>query len=140
MVRIEGLRSGRAAVDRLVQAADAAAARIPIPGVVTLRRRGVAITDESLATRFLRREQRIQREQPKTAGLLEVRIDRQRLYFSAAHQIVTRVVADLDVVDDLLIMTRIYVFDLAIVKAQVVVVGADRAEHVVPHDLLRDLR
>src|SRR5580704_13939343 len=140
VIGVEALRSGRRAVERLVQASYAAAARIPRPRVVTLLGRRIAISNQALSARFLRREQWIQSEQPEAAGLLEVGIDRQRLYFGAAHQIVARVVADLDIVDDLLLFTRIDVLDLAIEKTQIVIVGADRAEHVVPHDLVGDLR
>src|SRR6266481_9604018 len=78
VIWIEALRSGRGAVERFVQASHAAAARIPRPSVVTLLGRRVAITNQALAARFLRREQGIQAEQPETAGLLEVGIDRQR--------------------------------------------------------------
>src|ERR1700721_2195942 len=99
VIGVEALRSGRRAVERFVQASHAAAARIPRPGVVTLLGRCVAISNRALSARFLRREQWIQAEQPEAAGLLEVGIDRQRLYFGAAYQIVARVVADLDVVD-----------------------------------------
>src|ERR1700758_2523339 len=71
VIGIEALRSGRGAVQRFVQAPDAAAARIPRPGVVTLLGRCVAVPDEALTARFLRREKRIETEQPQTAGLLE---------------------------------------------------------------------
>src|SRR5260370_26662143 len=107
VIGIEALCSGRGAVERLVQASHAAAARIPRPGIVTLLRSSVAKTNQALAACFLRREQRIEAEQPEAAGLLEVGIDRQRLYFGAPNQIVTGVVADLDVVDNFLLVTRV---------------------------------
>src|SRR6202041_259238 len=93
VIRVEALCSGCRAVERLVQTSHAAAAGIPRPGVVTLLGRCVAISNQALSARFLRREQRIQAEQPQAAGLLEVGIDRQRLYFRAADQIVAGVVA-----------------------------------------------
>src|SRR5271156_1259752 len=75
VIGIEALRSGRGAVERLVQASHAAAARIPRPGIVTLLGRCIAITNESLAARFLRRKQGIETKQPEAPGLLEVGID-----------------------------------------------------------------
>src|SRR5208282_1326730 len=97
VVGIEALRSRCAAIERFVEAPDTAAAGIPIPGVVTLLGRGIAITNQALAARFLGCQNRIQTEQPQTAGLFEIGIYRQRLYFRASDQVVAGVVADLNV-------------------------------------------
>src|SRR6202795_2936291 len=90
VIGIEALRSGRGAVERLAQTSHAAAARIPRPGVVTLLGRCIAISNQALAARFLRREQWIQAEQPQAPGLLEVGIYRHRLHFGAADRKSTR--------------------------------------------------
>src|SRR5260370_7498687 len=89
VIGIEALRAGRGAVERLVQASNAAAARIPRPGIVTLLRSSVAKTNQALAACFLRREQRIEAEQPEAAGLLEVEIDQHPLYLPAPHPTTT---------------------------------------------------
>src|ERR1700723_1922405 len=94
MIRVEGLRAYGGAQDRLVQAADAAAAGIPVPAVVATLRIGITEADNSRSARILGREHRVKREQPEPVGLFEVWIDRQRLHLGAANQVVARVVAD----------------------------------------------
>src|SRR5208282_6462508 len=66
----------------------------------------------------------------------KVRIDRQWLDLGSADQGVAGVVADLHVVDRLVGLLITAVFARAVVKAQIVVVGTDRPEGVVPDNLL----
>src|SRR5215467_9971981 len=96
VIRIPGVsrsttgRGGRAQ-NGLVNTADAAAASADTPAIVALTRIGVAPPDEAGATDFIRRKDRIQTKQPVAAGGLEIRIDRRRLDFGTAYQVVTHV-------------------------------------------------
>ena len=140
VIRIVALRTGGGGEHRLVQAPHTTGAGLPIPAVVAAFRIRVAIADQALAARFLRREQRIESEQPQAPRLLEVRIDRHWLDFGPSEEVVPGVMTDLDVVDDVLFLAGTNVLALAIVEAQIVVVSADRTEHVVPHDFRRYIR
>src|ERR1700688_2350208 len=97
VIGIPGLRAGRARIDRLVQTAKAARAGLPGPGIVAMGRIGVTITQQSGAASVLGRELGSEQEQPQAVGLLEIGIDRQRLDFGAAYEIVARVVGELSV-------------------------------------------
>src|SRR5271163_2705346 len=99
VIGIERLRSRCGRGEGLVEPAQAPRARRPCPGVVTARRAGVPITQQAGAASVLRRELRAEQEQPQPVGSLEIRIDRQRLYFGAADEIITGVVAQLSVGD-----------------------------------------
>src|SRR5271156_2150011 len=140
MIRVEGLSAGRGAQDRLIQAAYAAAAGIPVPAVIATLRIRVAEADNSCSARILGREHRVKREQPEPVGLFEVWIDRQRLHLGAANQVVTRIVTDFYVVDYLLLLAGANILALTVKIAEVVIVALDRPEHVVPDDLLRNGR
>src|SRR5215472_1963375 len=94
---------GRRAQDGLVDAADAAAASADSPAIVALARIGVAPPDEAGTTDFIRRKDRVQAKQPVAARGLKIRIDRRRLDFGTAHQVVAHIVADLKVLDLLLL-------------------------------------
>src|ERR1019366_5265220 len=122
VVGIEGLRSRCAAVYRLVQAPHTTGAGLPIPAVVATVRILVAIADQALAALGLRRKKRVQTEQPHAPRLLEIRIDRHRLDFGPSEEVVSGVMTDLDVVDDVLVLARTNVLALAIEEAQVVVI------------------
>src|ERR1700722_14342840 len=99
VIGIPGLRPGRARIEPFVQTAQAPRAGVPSPGVVTVIRIGIAITQEAGAASVLRRELRAEQEQPQAVGLLEIGIDRQRLDFGASNEVVTRVMAELSVGD-----------------------------------------
>src|ERR1700682_653279 len=94
-----GSRGGRRAHDRFVDTADTARTSVKRPDVVATLRIGIAPTDKSGSPNFLRREQRIEAEDPVAAGGLEIRIGRQRLDFGAADQVIAGVVADLEVLN-----------------------------------------
>ena len=132
-------RSGRRAHDRFVDAADTARTGVEAPDIIATLRIGVTPADEAGATNFLRRENRIEAEQPVAAGRLEIRIGRQRLDLGAADQVVTGVVTNLEVLDLAGLRTLLLVLGVAVIEAQIVVVGGDRAEHVVPDDLDGDV-
>src|SRR5271165_5192613 len=95
VIRIPGLRAGRRRIEPFVQTAQTPRAGVPSPGVVTVIRIGVAITQEAGAARVLGRQFGPEQEQPQAVGLLEIRIDRQWLHFGAADEIVTGVVPQL---------------------------------------------
>src|ERR1700722_5166177 len=99
VIRVPGLRAGRSALQRLVQAANPARARIPAPIVVAAVGLLIAKSDESLAALGLRRKHRVKPEQPQAVGLLEIGIDRHRLDLDPADQVITGVMADLVVLD-----------------------------------------
>ena len=130
---------GRRAHDGLVDAADTARAGIEAPDVIAAFRIGVTPSDESGSANFLRRKNRIEAEQPVAAGGLEIRIGRQRLDFGAADQVITGVVTDLEILDLAGLRALLLVLGIAVVEAQIVVIRGDRAEHVVPDDLDRDV-
>src|SRR5271163_5337666 len=92
VIGIPGLSAGRARIDRLVQTAQASRAGLPGPRIVAMRRIGVAIAEQAGAASVLRRELGSEQEQPQAVGMLEVGIDRQRLHFGPANQIVAGVV------------------------------------------------
>src|SRR5208283_1057344 len=97
VIGIPGLRAGRARVDGLVQTAQAPRAGLPGPGVVAMRRIGVPIAQEAGAASVLRRKLGSEQEQPQAVGFLEIGIDRQRLDFGPADEVITGVVAELSV-------------------------------------------
>src|SRR5258708_4259491 len=99
VIGIPGLRARRARIDRLVQTAQAPRAGLPGPRIVAMRRIGITIAQEAGAASVLGSESRAEQEQPQAVGLLEVGIDRQRLDFGAAYEIVTGIVAELSVCD-----------------------------------------
>src|SRR6266851_7120389 len=59
VIGIVALRTGRRGENRLVQTADAAAARLPIPAIVAALRIGVTVADDSGSARILRRQHRV---------------------------------------------------------------------------------
>src|SRR5271163_1270039 len=140
MVGVPGLRAGGRALQRLVEAADAALTGIPVPIIVTAIGLLITKANNSLAAFGLRRQHGIKAEEPQAVGLLEVRIDRRRLNLDAADQVITGVVAYLIILDHVVGLVASAVYAFAVIKAQVVVVGQERAEDVVPHDLVGDLR
>src|ERR1039457_2022492 len=91
--------SGRGAHDRFVDAPNATRAGIERPDIVATARILVAPSDKAGATNFLRRKQRIEREQPHAIGRFEVSIGRDRLDFGASDQVVTRIMSGLGVFD-----------------------------------------
>src|ERR1039458_9284697 len=99
----------------------------------------IAFSHGNVPANLLRRQDRIEGEQPDAAGQLEIGVGRDRLDFGGAHQGVTRIMADLDVLDLARLRAGFFVGRLTVVKAQVVVIAGDRAEDVVPDDLLGDL-
>src|SRR5208283_4586805 len=99
VIGIPGLRAGGGRVDRLVQTTQAPRAGLPSPRVVAMRRFGITITQQAGAASVLWRELGSEQEQPQAVGGLEVRIDRQRLHFGTADEVVTGVVAQLSVCD-----------------------------------------
>src|SRR5271168_1301485 len=122
MIGVEGLGTRRGAQNRLVQAADAAAAGVPVPAVVAALRISVTEADNSRSSRILGREHRVKREQPEPAGLFEVGIDRQRLHLGAANQVVTRIVTDFYVVNYLLLLAGANILALTVKIAEIVIV------------------
>src|ERR1700676_2810845 len=72
VIGIPSLRAGCARIDRLVQTAQAPRAGLPGPGVVAMRRIGVAIAEQAGAASVLRREFRTEQEQPQAVGFLEI--------------------------------------------------------------------
>src|SRR5580704_17905751 len=132
-------RRGRGAHDRLVDAADAARAGAKAPDIVAALRISVTPSDESGTSNFLRRENRIETEQPVAAGSLEIGIGRERLDFGAADEVVTGVVSDLEILDLAGLRALLLVLGIAVVESQIVVIRSDRAEDVVPNDLDRDV-
>src|SRR5882757_2399534 len=129
---------GGGAHDRLVDAADAARTGAKAPDIIATFRISITPSDETGSANFLRRENREQSEQPVAAGRLEVGIGRKRLDFSASDEIVTGIVTDLEVLDLAGLRTFLLILGIAVVVAEIVVVGGDRTEHVVPNDLDRD--
>src|SRR5262249_56205963 len=101
---------------------------------------GVAITDECGPTELLRRQRRVQGEQPISAAQFEVRVDRNRLDLGATDEAVARVMTYLKIVDLRRLRVLARVLSIAIVETQIVVVGEQRPEHVVPGYLGRDVR
>src|SRR5580704_7557213 len=99
-----------------------------------MSRLGITITQQAGAASVLRRELRSEQEQPQAVGMLEVRIDRQRLDFGTADQVVAGVVAELSVCDfeERLVVSAVN--GVAVKVSQIVVVGLNRPEHVVPND------
>src|SRR5579864_150354 len=138
VIWVEGLRIGRGAQDRFVQAADSTAAGVPVPAVIASFRICVTVADESGSARTLWRKHRVKGEQPVPAALLEVGIYRQWFNFGASNQVVARVVADIDIVDYLLLLARTDILACTVKVSQIVIVALDRPEHVVPDDLLGD--
>src|SRR6266851_840498 len=70
---------------------------------------------------------------------LKVGIDRHRIYFGASNQIVTGVVAELEVLYLAALWTLGFILGVAVEEAEIIVVGGDRTEHVVPDDLHTDV-
>src|SRR5712672_4092759 len=70
---------------------------------------------------------------------LKVGIDRHRIDFGSSNQIVTGVMAELEVLNLALLRTLGLILGVAIVKAKIVIVRSDRTEHVVPDDLHTDV-
>src|SRR6202043_295444 len=110
----------RGALQRLVEPANPAGAGIPAPVVIAAVGLLIAKANEPAAALGLRREHRIEAEQPQTVGLLEIRIDRHRLDFDPADQIVTGVMSDLIILDYVVGLVLSAVHALAIVEAQIV--------------------
>src|ERR1700690_340825 len=133
-----GSGSGRGAHDGLVDAADTARTGAETQDVVATAGISVAPADKTGTANFLRRENRIQAEDPVASGGLEIRIGWQRLDLGASDQIVTRIVADLEVFDLLRLRSALGESGVAIVEAQIIVVGGDGTEHVVPDNLVGD--
>jgi hypothetical protein len=71
MIRVIGLGSRRGAKKGLVQAADAAAAGVPVPALVAAVRISVTVADKSCSARFLWREHRVKCKQPKRPVFLK---------------------------------------------------------------------
>src|SRR5580700_6674280 len=134
-----GSAGGGRTHDGLVDAADAARAGIEAPDIVAALRISVTPSDESGTSNFLRRENRIEAEQPVAAGSLEIGIGRERLDFGAADEVVTGVVSDLEILDLAGLGALLLVLGIAVVESQVVVIRSDRAEDVVPDDLDGDV-
>src|SRR5580704_18589145 len=99
VIGIPSLRAGCARVDRFVQTTKAPRSGFPGPRVVAMSRLTIPITQEAGAASVLRRELGSEQEQPQAVGTLEIRIDRQRLDFGTADQIIAGVVAELSVCD-----------------------------------------
>src|SRR5271163_5143839 len=129
MIGIPGLRAGGRALQRFVEAADPALTGIPVPIVVAAIGLLITKTNDPLTAFGLGRKYGIEAEEPQAVGLLEVGIDRSRFDLDAADQVITGVVADLVVLDHVVGLVASAVHALAIVKAQVVVVGEQRPEH-----------
>src|SRR5713226_10760362 len=72
-------------------------------------------------------------------GHLEVRISRHRIDFGASNQIVTGVMAELEVFDLSLLWTLCLILCVAIEEAEIVVVRGDRTKYVIPDDLHTDI-
>src|SRR5579862_7952789 len=123
VIGIPGLRAGRRALQRLIEAANPAIAGIPAPVVVAAIGLFIAKSNESAATLGLGCQHRIEAEQPQAVGLLEVGIDRHRLDLDAADQVITGVMSDLIVLDHVVGLVLPAVHAFAIVEAQIVVVG-----------------
>src|SRR5260370_31458889 len=70
---------------------------------------------------------------------LKVGIDGQRLDFGSSNQLVTSVVAKLEVLYLAALWTLGLILSIAIEEAEIIVVGGDRTEHVVPDDLHADV-
>src|SRR5258708_38871060 len=98
------------------------------------------MTQQSGAAMILRSDVGTEPEPPETVGLLEIGIDRQRLDFSTADQIVAGVVAELSVGDFKKRLVGAGINRVAIEIAQIVVVRLNRAEHVVPYDFGGNVR
>src|SRR5271155_6247750 len=130
---------GRGAHDRFVDAAQSARAGVETPDVVATFRISVPPSDETGSTNFLRRQNRVEAEQPVAAGLEEIGISRKRLDFGAADEVIAGVVADLEIFDLTRLRTPLLVFGIAVVEAQIVVVRGDGTEDVVPDDLDGDI-
>src|ERR1700758_744594 len=73
MVGVPGLRAGRRALKRLVEASNPARSGIPAPIVIAAVRLPIAKSDESLTAFRLRRKHRVEAEQPEPIGFLEIR-------------------------------------------------------------------
>jgi hypothetical protein len=71
---------------------------------------------------------------------LEIGIDRHRLDFGPSDFVVAGVVANLDVIDYAMRPAELGVLLVAIEEAQIVIVGRDWTEYVVPHQLVGDER
>src|SRR3984957_17586331 len=140
VIGIPGLRAGRARIDRLVQTAQASRTGLPGPGVVTMSWIGITIAQQAGAASVLWGKLGTEQEQPQAIGLLEVRIGRQRLHFGSADEIVAGVVPELSIRDFEERLVVAAVNRVAVEVSQIVIVGLNRPENVVPNDLGRDVR
>src|ERR1039458_8754276 len=126
VIGAEGLRVGRGRIHRLVQTAQAPRAGLPSPGVVSMSRIAVPITQQTAATLVLGRQFGTEQEQPQAVGNLEVGIDGNRLDLGSADEIITGIVPLLQVFDWKIGLLVAGVNRLAIEISQIVVVGADQ--------------
>src|SRR5229473_4130199 len=72
-------------------------------------------------------------------GDLEVGIDRHRIDFGPSNQIVTGVMAELEVLYLAALWTLGLILGVAVEEAEIIVVRSNRTEHVVPDDLHTDV-
>src|SRR5208337_1831195 len=140
VIGIPGLRASRARIYRLVQTAQTPRAGLPGPSVVAVSRIPITIAQQAGAASVLGREFGTEQEQPQAVGSLEVGIDGQRLDFGSADEVVTGVVAELSVCNFKERLVVAGVNGVTIEIAEIVVVGLNRAPHVVPDDLGRNVR
>src|SRR5215475_4903984 len=133
-------RGNRRTQDGLIDPANAARLGGKTPGIVALLRVGITPADESDTAQFVRRQHRIEAEDPVTARILEVGIDRNRFDLGSSDQLVSGVVTDLEILDLLLHRTFGLILGVAVIEPQIVVIRSDRTEHVVPNDLGTNVR
>src|ERR1700676_847069 len=109
------------------------------PRIVRLIRIRVPIADEASSGTVLRSYLRVQTGHRVPAGDLKVRIERQGIDFRASSLAVPGVVSGLVVPKRFVWFVQPGVHTLGVEKAQIIVVGRDRTEVVIPNDLLSDV-
>ena len=139
VIGVPGRKARRGTQDHFVDTAHAPRSRQECPRVVGVVCVPVAIADPAAAAIFGGRESGIRRRAHPDVGSLEIRIGRQRFDLGASDVGVARQMAELGHLHQLLLRAGILLRHLAFEVAQIEVVGRDRLEVLVPHDLGRDV-
>src|SRR5581483_7297017 len=100
---------------------------------------GVAVSDEAGSAHSLRRHDWIEAEKPVAAGFQEILVDGDRIDLGASDLVVAGIVSDIDLIEDAIGGVEAATNVLARKIAQVVVVGLQGPEHVVPDNLARNV-
>ena len=139
VIGVPGRKSRRGTHDHFVHPSHAPRSCQECPRIVAVVRIPVAIADGAAAAIFGGRESGIRSDALPDAGSLEIRVGRHRLDLGASDIGVARQMPGLGHQHQLLLRAGILPRYLAFEIAQIEVVGRDRLEVLVPHDLGRDV-